>query len=85
MEQTFITELQDENGMLVDFERWQDKRQSTVERKIATLYSEKSPYRFLYSKHIDRAATLVIWATPTPDKYIEVKRYNKAELMRLIS
>ena len=40
MQQTFISKLEDNNNNMIEFERWNYKRVSTVISKVKTFYNE---------------------------------------------
>lgn len=58
---TFITIIEDENGGMVDFERFYCKRQSTVERQIRELYTE---HKWIYKKYLEKGVRVACYRTP---------------------
>lgn len=70
-EQTFISYLEDENGKMIDFERWTYKKVETVLKSVKELY--KHP---IYSGNLKRSKNLSIYATPegcSKGKYLVLK------------
>lgn len=85
-QQTFIVMLEDENRKQIAFERFNDKKLSTVTSKILALYSPNSSYHFLYKQDIEKCASLAIYETPNGgNDYIERSRYSKAEFVQLLN
>jgi hypothetical protein len=68
--QTYISYLEDEDGRMIDFERWAYKKVKTIEEKLKMLYQELSKCSFYRSK-LERAKTISVYATPDG--------YNKEE------
>jgi hypothetical protein len=61
-EQTYITIFEDELGRTIDFERWSDKRVSTVMRKLHRLFNSVSPH-----SNFERGAVAVKTYSTRPD------------------
>jgi hypothetical protein len=83
--QTFLAVLEDENKKHLTFERFAYKKIETVIRSLAKLYSTSSSWHFLYKAEIEKAAHLVVYATPDPETRIERLRIDKPALLSLIS
>ena len=66
-EQTFISIFEDANGRTVDFERWADKRLSTVKRKVFLLYKK---YPFMLRDITKKAVKLAIYQTEASGKHM---------------
>lgn len=62
--QTFIICVEDQNGFIVDFERWACKKVETCIAKMIELYKT---YSILYAPKLDGAARVT--AYPTPNGY----------------
>ena len=70
--QTYITKLLDNNNRMINFERWADKRISTVERKVKELYTR---YSYVYKEDIEKSTYIVIYNAVDNEDQKEVKRY----------
>lgn len=70
-EQTFVSRLEDEQGRMIDFERWNFKRLSKVEESVKQLYGT---YTSTYKDELIRAASIVFYEAPGNENYKEVKR-----------
>ena len=77
--QTFITKLLDSNNKIIDFERWADKRITTVERKLKELYTR---YNYVYKKDIEKSTYIVIYEASDNENQKEVKRYLIKEFLQ---
>lgn len=64
VKQSFIIRLEDQDGHVVDFERFIYKRVETCVGLLVELYKR---YERLYMPNLDKAARVV--AYPTPDGY----------------
>ena len=62
-EQTYISYLCDEDGAMLEFERWGCKKVSTVIKNLCKLYCSKGCYHFLYKPSIEKAAMFKIVET----------------------
>lgn len=58
--QTFLSKIEDDEGNMIDFERWSCKRLSTVEANLRKLY-KMSLFQRLYK---GKGLHVVIYATP---------------------
>jgi hypothetical protein len=63
LEQTYVSYLEDENGKMIDFERWTYKKPKTIANKLKELYQELSRYSF-YDEKLKKAKIISIYATP---------------------
>lgn len=70
--QTYVTKLVDNNNKMVNFERWADKRITTVERKLKELYTR---YNYVYKEDIEKSTYIVIYDAVDNENQKEVKRY----------
>ena len=70
--QTYVTKLVDDNNKMINFERWADKRISTVERKVKELYTR---YSYVYKDDIEKSTYIVIYEASDNENQKEVKRY----------
>lgn len=77
--QTYITKLLDNNNKMIDFERWADKRITTVERKIKELYTR---YNYVYKKYIEKSTYIVIYEASDNENQKEIKRYLIKEFLQ---
>ena len=77
--QTYITKLLDNNNRMINFERWADKRISTVERKIKELYTR---YSYVYKEDIEKSTYIVIYNAVDNEDQKEVKRYLIKEFLQ---
>lgn len=77
--QTYITKLLDDNNKMINFERWADKRISTVERKVKELYTR---YSYVYKEDIEKSIYIVINEASNNEKQTEVKRYLIKEFLQ---
>ena len=66
MKQYYESELRDECGRMVDFERWPYKRASTVIEKLHDLYTGWAAP--IYADELKRSVCVVVYPT-TPDGY----------------
>ena len=57
--QTYISCLEDENGKMINFERWSYKNINTIVNKLKTLYQYS-----IYKSSLEKSKTLVIYETP---------------------
>lgn len=64
VKQHFESELRDEHGRMVDFERWPYKRASTVIEKLHGLYTGWTAS--IYADELKRSVYVVVYPT-TPD------------------
>ena len=76
--QTFITKLEGDNNRMITFERWADKMQATVKRKVIKLYKH-----YLLKSDLEKLKYLVIYKTEG-DKQIEVERIERNEFISLM-
>ena len=77
--QTYITKLLDNNNKMINFERWADKRISTVERKVKELYTR---YSYVYKEDIEKSTYIVIYDAVDNEDQKEVKRYLINEFLQ---
>ena len=77
--QTYITKLLDNNNRMINFERWVDKRISTVERKVKELYTR---YSYVYKEDIEKSTYIVIYDAVDNEDQKEVKRYLINEFLQ---
>jgi len=77
--QTYITKLLDDNNRMINFERWADKRISTVERKVKELYTR---YSYVYKEDIEKSTYIVIYDAIDNEDQKEVKRYLINEFLQ---
>ena len=77
--QTYITKLLDNNNRMINFERWADKRISTVERKVKELYTR---YSYVYKEDIEKSTYIVIYDAVDNEDQKEVKRYLINEFLQ---
>ena len=77
--QTYITKLLDDNNRMINFERWADKRISTVERKVKELYTR---YSYVYKEDIEKSTYIVIYDAVYNEDQKEVKRYLINEFLQ---
>ena len=77
--QTYITKLVDNNNKMINFERWADKRITTVERKLKELYTR---YNYVYKKDIEKSTYIVIYDAVDNENQKEVKRYLINEFLQ---
>ena len=77
--QTYITKLLDDNNRMINFERWADKRISTVERKVKELYTR---YSYVYKEDIEKSTYIVIYDAVDNEDQKEVKRYLINEFLQ---
>ena len=59
--QTFVSYLEDSNGKMINFERWNFKKVSTIQKKLKELYTN---YKWVYNDDIKKSKYLTIYATP---------------------
>lgn len=77
--QTYITKLLDNNNKIIDFERWADKRITTVERKLKELYTR---YKYVYNDSLEKSAYIVIYEASDNNKQTEIKRHLTKEFLQ---
>ena len=81
MEQHYISELRDESGHMVDFERWSYKRAATVISKLHELYTGWGAP--IYANDLKRSAYVVICPTlPNGCKSGEETRFTVSEILK---
>lgn len=59
--QTFISQLETKNGEMVNFERWNYRRVTTIKKHLKNLYSD---YKGVYEKDLEKSHYITIYATP---------------------
>ena len=77
--QTYVTKLVDNNNKMINFERWADKRITTVERKLKELYTR---YNYVYKKDIEKSTYIVIYDAIDNENQKEIKRYLIKEFLQ---
>jgi hypothetical protein len=75
-QQTFISKLLDENNRIIDFERWSDKRISTIENKLKELYTHS-----IYKRDIEKSTYIVIYEASDNSNQHEIKRMKINEFL----
>lgn len=80
-QQTHIIRLTDENGSLVNFERWAHKKTQTCIEKMVELYAT---YPGIYKRDIDKAATITCYSTPDQGPETPVWTVTKQEFLRMV-
>ena len=58
-QQTFISYLENSEGKMINFERWNYKRVNTIIEKLQWLYSHT-----FYKSELEKATYIAIYATP---------------------
>ena len=77
-QQTFVTKLLDSNNKMIDFERWSEKRISTIERKLKELYTK---YHYTFKRDIEKSTYIVIYEASNNENQIEVKRMLTSDFL----
>lgn len=80
-QQTFLVKLLDSNDNILTFERFSDKKISTVKTKIKKLYDKNNSWYFLYEKDIQKSSYIVFYDGRDNEKQIEFERYNTIEFL----
>lgn len=81
MKQTFLIRLEDAQGGVLTFERWQHKKATTCINKMLQMYRT---YYSLCARLLSRAATVTCYATPEHGSKRPVWRVTGLEFYRLI-
>lgn len=83
-QQTYISEVLDSNGKMIDFERWSYKRIETVIRKLKELYfSDDLMSEIAFREVREQGATVIIYSTETaPSEGIQVMELSLDELRK---